>query len=258
MELLKNNHTNRIMRSKHNEMNDIVPIYDGITIVSKKRSRWIAEAFISNPNNLRYAVLIDFNKTVCSLNNICWTNRPKYIKQIWKEKKDMVDINPDDKLFKILKSIIEKRRYGIIRLCYATMLKNEKAIKIWKNEKSLKKLYDRLNKKKYIPLVTTVHKNIIYVVSNLLINSHIDNFRIIESAMEEIDNIILYMEIKDKDFVEKYSKQYNLALAMSQSFHVDDLETVYEILKYFRVALNITKKDQCKLLTLDLSYGGKK
>ena len=168
-----------------------------------------------------------------------------------------IDIDPDDKLFKILKSIIEKREYAIIRQCYVSMLKNEKAIKIWKNKKSLKKLYGRLNKKKYIPLVTTVHKNIIYVVSNLLINAHIDNFRIIESAMEEIDNIIFYMESKDKDFVEKYPKQYNLALAMSQSFHVDDLETVYEILKYFRVALNITKKDQCKFLTFNLSYSEK-
>ena len=83
--IIKNNHKNKPMRSKYNEANDIVSIYDGIDIVNKKRSRWMAESFIYNPNNLRNALLIDSTKTVCSLYNICWTNRPKYTKQLQKE-----------------------------------------------------------------------------------------------------------------------------------------------------------------------------
>ena len=83
--VIKNNHTDRVMRSKYNEANDIISIYDGITLINKKRSRWMAESFISNPNNLRNASLIDFSDTRPSLDNICWTNRPKYTKQLQKE-----------------------------------------------------------------------------------------------------------------------------------------------------------------------------
>ena len=76
-----NQDTGRTMRSKYNEANDTISIYHGLIRITNTRARWMAKAFIPNPNNLRNAALIDFSDTRPSLDNICWTDRYKLVKK---------------------------------------------------------------------------------------------------------------------------------------------------------------------------------
>ena len=47
---------------------------------NRSRMYLMAKYFISNPNNLKYAALIDPTNTKLSLDNICWTDRKNLVK----------------------------------------------------------------------------------------------------------------------------------------------------------------------------------
>ena len=66
-------------RSKYNKGSDNVSLRYKDGVYSHTRTCFMAEAFISNPNNLRNAVLIDPKNTKLSLDNICWTNRHRLV-----------------------------------------------------------------------------------------------------------------------------------------------------------------------------------
>ena len=81
--VIKNNHKNRPMSSKSNKALDLISIYHKDIRYVKTRIRYLAEAYIINYNDLKYVALIDETNTKLSLDNICWTNRPKiYLKRM--------------------------------------------------------------------------------------------------------------------------------------------------------------------------------
>ena len=65
------------MRPNLSKAKSIVSIKHNDKIYSNTRAKWMALAFIPNPNNLKLASLIDKSNTVPSLFNIYWTNRRK-------------------------------------------------------------------------------------------------------------------------------------------------------------------------------------
>ena len=78
-----NQNKNKEMVSKSNKALDLISIYHKNIKYVKTRIRYLAEAFIINYNDLKYVALIDETNTKPSLDNICWTNRPKiYLKRM--------------------------------------------------------------------------------------------------------------------------------------------------------------------------------
>ena len=72
---------NELIRYKLRKVTDKTQLcHRGKIATYKNRMRYMAEAFIPNPN-LNYVGSIDPSIIIPSLNNICWTNRKKLIKK---------------------------------------------------------------------------------------------------------------------------------------------------------------------------------
>ena len=75
--VITNRITGRITSSKSNLQ---VLAHKGLRN-AHRRVWFLAKTFIPNPNNLKYASLIDPSISTPSLNNICWTNRIRLVKK---------------------------------------------------------------------------------------------------------------------------------------------------------------------------------
>ena len=163
--------------------------------------------------------------------------------------KPMDNIDPDDKLFKILIEYINKDQYGKILHYHYILLKN--SIKIWEGSNLNIELFGN-HPSGHTSLNVLICKNVINVILSLISRKSIYDFELIEKSLKQINDIM--HEIREKDLREKYLKEFALAKAMSKLFYVQDIEEVYEVSRSFRIALDISKEDQCKFLTNELSY----
>ena len=160
--------------------------------------------------------------------------------------KDENSIDTDSKLFKLLKELVIEKKYNIIRHYHSILLRNANIKNVWRNDDKLTdELYGKYSSK-HKPLSTVMYNNLIHLFINLLNNSSIDNYSVVENSVKQANSII--NDIKSKNLHVKYSKQFKLCQAMSMSFYVLDIEKVHYVSEYFRIALDITEDDQCEYL----------
>ena len=166
-----------------------------------------------------------------------------------KSQEEVKPIDVNSKLYKSLKKIIEEKQFAIIYRYHLFILRNDKVMEVWKNDELIDKIYDKYKSSQIEgihEIFTSQYLNTVDTVINLFAEANIFYFRKIENAMGVIAEIGHLME--SQDLTEEYSQQFALLLAMSMIFHVDDLDTVYAVSRYFRIALNLTEKYQYDLL----------